>query len=388
MPALRALRRSIFLVALPFGMLTFVLPIYGLEIGASAVQIGLFFTAFSLVLVVLRPLVGAGLDRFGRRPFLIAGLAGYALTMLIFALSRSVAAIVAARAVQGVASSLLWLSAYAIIADSAERDERGQAFGRVTMSAGQGGIVGTFVGMGVVIELGITRGWPPLFAAFSAAAAVSAVLALFSLSESRRPSAKRETLPIRWTRPWALLLLVTLVTGAAWAMISPVLMIYLQEKLNAHVADLALAFLPAALVAATLPARLGRLTDRFGRKPLMLVGLAGAAITSLLIPVVPDLIGLALLWAFQAACYAAGDPAEQALVADLTGGDQRGRAYGMYAAASDLGMALGPLAGGWLYQQAGPGAPFIANAVMLALCALILVVWLKVPEPAEAEAAA
>ena len=64
-----------------------------------------------------------------------------------------------------------------------------------------------------------------------------------------------------------------------------------------------------------------------------------------------SLAALAVLWAAQALCYAAGDPAEQALVADLTGGDQRGRAYGLYAMAAGLGAALGPLAGGWLYEN-------------------------------------
>jgi len=87
----------------------------------------------------------------------------------------------------------------------------------------------------------------------------------------------------------------------------------------------------------------------------------------------------AAVWAFQALCYAAGDPAEQALVADLTGEDRRGRAYGLYAMAADLGAAIGPLAGAWLYQAAGPWAPFVANAAVLAACAVALAAWLRVP---------
>jgi MFS family permease len=123
-------------------------------------------------------------------------------------------------------------------------------------------------------------------------------------------------------------------------------MIFLQEKFSAEITDLGSAYLPAALIWAVLPSRLGGLADRFGRKPLMVLGMASAAATSFFIPGLGSLAGLAILWAVQALCYAAGDPAEQALVADLTGGDQRGRAYGLYAMAAGLGAAVGPLAGG------------------------------------------
>jgi MFS family permease len=175
-----------------------------------------------------------------------------------------------------------------------------------------------------------------------------------------------------------LLLAVTAVTAASWMMVSPILMIFLQEKLAAGIGDLALAYLPAVFIGAFLPSRLGALADRFGRKPLMVLGLAVAASSSFIIPGLASLEGLTILWALQALCHAAGDPAEQALVADLTDNDQRGRAFGLYALASGLGATVGPLAGGWLYESLGPRGPFFANGVVLALCALVL--WGLLPE--------
>ena len=111
---LYTLRQAVFLISLPFGILNFVLPIYGKEIGADAVQIGLFFSAFSLMTVLLRPIVGAGLDRYGRRPFFLVGLAGYGATMFAFAFSNQVWVILVARTFQGIASAFLWLAARAI----------------------------------------------------------------------------------------------------------------------------------------------------------------------------------------------------------------------------------------------------------------------------------
>jgi MFS family permease len=374
---LRTLGQTILLISLPFGILHFALPIFGVEIGANAIQIGLFFSVFSLMTVLLRPVVGWGVDYFGRRPFLIAGLVGYVVTMFAFAYIEQVWGIILARTLQGIAASFLWLAARAMTADVAGEDERGRSFGKLDQSANQGAIIGTFIGFTVLMSL---NDWNLLFIGYALVGVSAVILAWWRVPETQ-PSRvnKSEQSPIRWTSPWILLLLVTAVTGASWAMVSPVIMIFLQKRLDVGIAELAWAYLPAALVWALLPSRLGRLADRYGRKPLMVLGLVVAAGSSFLIPGLTSLVALAGLWALQALCYAAGDPAEQALVADLTGGDQRGRAYGLYTLAAGLGATIGPLIGGWLYEVVGPQAPFYANGIILAVCALVLWAWLQVP---------
>jgi DHA1 family multidrug resistance protein-like MFS transporter len=376
---LSVLRWAIFLVSLPFGILSFVLPILGSEIGADAVEIGLFFSAFSLATVLLRPLVGAGLDRYGRRPFFVSGLLGYGVTMLAFAFATDVWLLVGARALQGVASALLWLAARAITADAARDEERGRAFGGVDQSNWQGALLGTFIGFGVLSSLAFLEAWRLLFLGYGTVSLAAALLAWRRLPETNPNVRHTEPHPIPRSRPWVLLLLVTAVTGASATMLSPIMMIFLQDRLAAGIPELATAYLPATLVWALLPSRLGKLADRLGRKPLMVLGMAVAAASSFLIPGLTSLIGLAALWALQALCYAAGDPAEQALVADLTGGDQRGRAYGLYTLAAGLGATVGPLAGGWLYEHVGPQAPFIVNGAVLAACTLVLGLLLRVP---------
>ncbi len=61
----------------------------------------------------------------------------------------------------------------------------------------------------------------------------------------------------------------------------------------------------------------------------------------------------------------AAAPAEEALVADLTGSDVRGASYGLYTFAASLGATVGPLIGGWLYDTMGQAAPFYLNGVVL-----------------------
>ena len=61
------LHRPFFLASFPQLFLPFVLPIYAKMLGASALEIGGLFAAFTVSVIVIRPMVGVGLGRYGRR---------------------------------------------------------------------------------------------------------------------------------------------------------------------------------------------------------------------------------------------------------------------------------------------------------------------------------
>jgi MFS family permease len=178
---------------------------------------------------------------------------------------------------------------------------------------------------------------------------------------------------------------IVLLTGASSAMVWPLLMIFLQDSLHAEVDGLALAYLPAALISSFLPSRMGILADRFGRRKPMIFGLLIGAAASALIPHLRSLAALAGLWAVESAGYAASIPAERAYVADIAGEDVCGTSYGLYTFAYFLGAALGPLAGGWLYDQVSPATPFYLNTAVLSLGAVLVLVALREPMRADAK---
>jgi MFS family permease len=172
---------------------------------------------------------------------------------------------------------------------------------------------------------------------------------------------------------------IVLLTGASSAMVWPLLMIFLQDVLQADVGALVTAYLPAALVGSFLPSRMGWIADRLGRKGPMIAGLAVGALASALIPHLGSIIALTVLWGVESLGYAASLPAERAFVADIAGEDVRGTSYGLYTFAYYLGGALGPLAGGWLYDNVGHAMPFYLNTTILILGALLVAVVLREP---------
>jgi DHA1 family multidrug resistance protein-like MFS transporter len=376
--ASRPLRRAIFLVSFPVGILMFVLPFYGRTLGASALEVGGLFSAFSVVTLLLRPIVGRALDRYGRRLFLMAGVACYAGAMIVYMQAQDVTLLYLARIVQGLGNALMWLSAYTIIADSASPDQRGNQMGRLDEATSRGALSGAFIGFMLLGPLGVAAGWPLIFSVYAALALAGLIVAWRGLPETRPPTTDPRR-PMRQvlTRPLLVLMAIVSITGASQAMITPLLVIFLQDRFHTTPFVLGLAFIPSALIWALLPSRMGRLADRFGRKPLMMTGLAMGGLVSFFFPRIASIAQLILLWAAEAVFQTASVPAEEALVADMTGHQVRGTAYGLYTLAASGGAVVGPLVGGWLYDSAGHAAPFNLNAIFLVLGASLILLFVR-----------
>ncbi|MBM3131169.1 MAG: MFS transporter [Chloroflexi bacterium] len=373
---------AMFLISLPFGILGFVMPIYGKELGASAVEIGGLFSALALVPVVIRPFLGRALDRWGRRPFLLIGLGGYVAAMIVFCLANTVPLLTTARFIQGVGQAFLWLAAITIVADIASATGRGRDFGHIDEGVNRGALIGTMLGFAAIFTLAgfklkLAQAWFWLFLAYTIPALIAFAIAWRGIGETRPDATRAPIAKQPFSRQLVALMGIVFATGASSAMVWPLLMIFLQDHLHADIRALGFAYLPAALLSSFLPSRLGRIADRWGRKLPMIAGLIVGALASALIPHLGSLIALALLWAVESASYAAATPATRAFVADIAGEDVRGSSYGLYTFAYFLGAAVGPLAGGWLYDNISPATPFYLNTIVLLIGAVLVAAVLR-----------
>lgn len=381
---LGALWRSVFWVSFPFGILAFVLPIYGKELGASAVGVGSLFTAVSLVPLVIRPFLGRALDKWGRRPFLLVGLFGYSAATVVFCLADTIRLLTIGRLIQGLGQAFLWISAYTIVADAARNEGRASDFGRVDEAVNRGTLIGTSLGFGALfflsdLDLDWQAMWFWLFAAYTIPVLMALRTGWRGVGDTRPDEIEYAEEDQSLSGQLAALMAVVFATGGSRAMVWPMLMIFLQDRLSADVGVLAMAYLPAAVISSFLPSRMGKMTDRMGRRGPMVVGLLVGALASALVPHLASLIYLATLWAVESLGKTVSVPAERAFVADIAGANVRGTSYGLYTFAHFLGAAIGPVVGGWLYENVGHAAPFYLNAAALVVGAFL--VWGVLREP-------
>jgi DHA1 family multidrug resistance protein-like MFS transporter len=124
---------------------------------------------------------------------------------------------------------------------------------------------------------------------------------------------------------------------------------------------------------------IGRLSDRVGRKKILLLGLITFAFMPLLYIYASDAYFLLLIRAFGGVGASAVWPLAMALIVEETGQEGRGEALGLYNASFYSALAFGPLFGGGLYDLFGIEAPFIFWALLGA--ASVIIVYLKVQEP-------
>jgi MFS transporter, DHA1 family, multidrug resistance protein len=114
----------------------------------------------------------------------------------------------------------------------------------------------------------------------------------------------------------------------------------------------------------------GHLSDRVGRRPVLLAGLLGNAVGLLLFGLSSSLPHLYLARGLSGLMSSAALPTAMAYVADVTDDTGRGKAMGLMGAAMGLGFIFGPGIGGFLSRY-GHGAPFlVAGALNLATCLL------------------
>ncbi len=125
---------------------------------------------------------------------------------------------------------------------------------------------------------------------------------------------------------------------------------------------------------------LGNLSDRYGRRPLLLLAIAGLGIDFLLHALAPNL-GWLFVGRILAGFCGASWVIANAFIADITPPEDRGRAFGIMGAAFGLGFVIGPALGG-LLGELGPRVPFYVAAAVSGLN--LIYGWFVLPETLDA----
>ncbi len=137
---------TLVVVMMGFGIIIPILPFYVESLGASGQDLGILMAIFSFAQFIFAPIWGSLSDRYGRKPIIMIGVLGNALTQVLFGLSNTIWMMFAARALSGVLSSATLPTAMAYVADTTSEEERGGAMGVVGAAFGVGMVLGPIVG--------------------------------------------------------------------------------------------------------------------------------------------------------------------------------------------------------------------------------------------------
>jgi len=137
---------ALIVVMLGYGLVIPLFPFYIEKLGAGGSHLGLLISTSALLELLFGPIWGSVSDRVGRKPILLLGLLGYALSSLLFGLSTELWMLFASRALSGVLSSATTATALAYISDSTSERDRGGGMGMLGAAMGLGLILGPAAG--------------------------------------------------------------------------------------------------------------------------------------------------------------------------------------------------------------------------------------------------
>lgn len=348
-----------------------VLPLYlTVSLGVGVAALGVIEGVAEAIAAVVKVFSGALSDRLARRKPVVVG--GYALSALakpLFALAGGAGLVVAARWLDRVGKGIRGAPRDALIADVVPPAQRGAAYGLRQALDSAGACLGPLLALGLMVLWSHDPRLVLWVAVIPALLAV-AVLVVF-VREPRHATPPLKRLPLSRAHllrlPARLWLVVGLVALLTLARFSDAFLV-----LRGQSAGLPLAWVPVVMVimnavyaAASAPA--GALADRRGARALLGwgTGLLVAAHAALAAANGPGMLCAgAVLWGLHLA-LTQGLLAK--LVAAAAPAHLRGTAFGVFHLAMAVALLAASAMAGWLWERAGPAAPFAAGALLALL---------------------
>src|SRR5512136_136772 len=186
------------IISLGFGLIMPLFPLYLKYLSKDpsdvGLQVGILFSMFVLTRAILATPFGNLSDRVGRKKLILIGSFLYAVLAILFTVPSTWVGLLFVRALQGLASAMVWPVSEALIIDSTPSHMRGRAMGKVVMMSNLGMVVGPFVGGGLFgladllgFSLGASYRFPFYFTAI--AALIAFVLVWKNVTDARAPRA-------------------------------------------------------------------------------------------------------------------------------------------------------------------------------------------------------
>ncbi|MFQ5656009.1 MAG: MFS transporter [Candidatus Methylomirabilales bacterium] len=365
-----------------------VLPRFAQDLGASPELIGLIVAASTVTGIFIKLPVGALSDILGRKRMMLLACLFFAGPPFLYLFVTHPIQLLLLRFLHGFATAIFSPVAFAYAADLFERG-RGEKLGWLAAATDMGATLGPLLGAFVLFY---TASYPATYLLVGLLGILPFVMVL-RLPKELAPSPLR-TGPSRWERFRAGLgavlsippvLVASSMEAAMYVGYGAFLGFFPPYAKNIGLNDAQIGLILGGQLATTMLAKpmAGRLSDRMGRKPMILVGLL---LCTILLPFIPQTTGFSILFVLSALFglgVAIVTPSTIALVADLVKAGQMGSAMGVFGTILDIGEASGPILAGFLIASFGYPWAFALIAALIGGAAVAFA--LLVREPGQGE---
>jgi MFS family permease len=358
-----------------------ILPLFIFEIGGSVLALGIISGITNAIANILKGITGWMSDKINRRkPFIVAGYSLSNLSKPLIGLSPSWEMVLGLKTTDRIGKGLRTSSRDALISYYAEK--KGRAFGLHRAMDTLGAVFGSLLAF-ILLYFAWTYSQIIFFSIIPGLIAIALILPvkdissreLVKKSERKNKKEKMEKVDKNFMK------LIVILGVIEFASLDVVFLIlratdYIPVDL---IFLIPIFYLILNLVYTIFSPINGSLSDKIGRKPIIVVGLSILLISCIIlafpIQVSPFSIVLIIIIYIMHGFYLASvDPISRAYIADLAGKEKRGRAYGYYYFSVGFISMVEALVFGFIYSVFSYTWAFIYISILLAVCIVIFTI--------------
>ncbi|MBN2251812.1 MAG: MFS transporter [Candidatus Altiarchaeota archaeon] len=363
-------------------MINPILPMFLAGLGASGFVIGVIGGLGSSVSSIVSVFAGYWSDRNGRRvPFVFAGYGLSAATKLLFAFATQSWHILVLKPVERIGKGLRNAPRDSIIAES-KKEVRGRAFGIHRTMDSLGALIGSVLAFLIIYLYLRESNADAVYRNIFIVAGFLGFLALVPLMKVKdvgRPLQRRGLVLSIRDLPGDFKFFTLVATVFALANFTDLLFILrsLEVLSGQGLEPVWVVGIPILLYVwynvfnTIFSTPVGMLSDRIGRRTVLVLGWSGFAATSFGFAFFPGLLYLAFFFAFYGISIAFIDGTQRALASDLAPPESRATALGTFHTLTAFATLPGSAIAGFLWDAVSPQAAFVYGAVV-SLLAVIL----------------